>query len=40
MRVSNFGGELIGRTEMEMRVKRLRNRKAVGKDEANGEKTE
>ena len=32
-----FGGVLIGRTEVEVRVGKLKNGKAVGKDEITGE---
>ena len=32
-----FGGEPIGRAEVEVRVGRLRNGKAVGEDEITGE---
>ena len=32
-----FGGEPIGRAEVEVRVSRLKNGKAAGKDEITGE---
>ena len=35
-RVNYFGGEPIGRAEVEVRVGKLKNRKTAGKDEING----
>ena len=32
-----FGGESIGRTEVELRMGKLKNRKAAGKDDVTGE---
>ena len=32
-----FGGELTGRVEVEVKVRKLRNGKAAGKDEITGE---
>ena len=34
---NNFGGEPIGRAEVEFRVRKLKNEKAAGKDEITGE---
>ena len=36
-RVNYFGGEPIGRAEVELRVGKLKNGKATGKDEITGE---
>ena len=36
-RVNYFGGEPIKRTEVEVRVGKLKNGKAAGKDEVTGE---
>ena len=36
-RGNNFGGEPIRRTEVEIRVGKLKNRKATGKDDVIGE---